>query len=203
MKKCQFCSTDREEEFYPKRKTSCKKCINERRREKSKSKEAKELKRVADKKYYSKNKDKIKEARRLYHQQNKKKINNKRREKTRTEEYREYRRDYLKRYRKRNLNYRLSESLRTRLNRAISGNYKSGSAVSDLGCTINEFKKYLEAQFQPGMNWENWGVNGWHIDHIKPLSSFDLTVNEELKKACHYTNLQPLWAKDNIIKGCE
>jgi hypothetical protein len=51
------------------------------------------------------------------------------------------------------------------------------------------------------MTWENWSKYGWHIDHIKPLSSFNLTDYEQLKMACHYTNLQPMWAKDNLIKS--
>ena len=70
-----------------------------------------------------------------------------------------------------------------------------------LGCTIGELKIYLEQQFKPGMTWENHIIDGWHIDHIRPLSSFDLTVLEQYKQACHYTNLQPLWAKDNLSKN--
>ncbi len=102
---------------------------------------------------------------------------------------------------KTDINYRLSERLRSRLKGAIKNNYKSGSAVRDLGCSIEEVKKYLESKFQPGMNWENWGLYGWHIDHIQPLSKCDLTDRNEFLKVCHYTNLQPLWAKDNLIKG--
>jgi len=62
--------------------------------------------------------------------------------------------------------------------------------------SIEGLKNILESKFQSGMNWENYGE--WHIDHIRPLSSFDLTNPTELKLACHYSNLQPLWAYDNL-----
>jgi hypothetical protein len=100
-----------------------------------------------------------------------------------------------------NINCKLSLNLRSRLNKAIRGNYKSGSAVFDLGCSIEQFKIYMEFKFQSGMTWDNYGLHGWHIDHIKPLSSFNLSDKEELLKACHYSNLQPLWAKENLSKG--
>ena len=101
------------------------------------------------------------------------------------------------------IQYKLACSLRDRLRKAIKGNAKVGSAVVDLGCPIVFFKKYLESKFQLGMNWENWGLGNekWHIDHIKPLIKFDLTDREQLLIACHYTNLQPLWQKDNLKKG--
>ena len=100
-----------------------------------------------------------------------------------------------------NHDFKLRESLRSRLGKAIKNNQKAGSAVKDLGCTIPELKQYLESKFQEGMTWDNWGVHGWHIDHIIPLASFDLSDRERFLKACHYTNLQPLWAKDNLSKG--
>lgn len=84
---------------------------------------------------------------------------------------------------------------------AIKVNAKSGSAVRDLGCSVDFLKTYLESLFQSGMSWDNWTLNGWHIDHISPLSSFNLSNRDELLKACHYTNLQPLWAKDNLAKS--
>lgn len=59
----------------------------------------------------------------------------------------------------------------------------------------------MESKFQPGMSWENWRKTGWHLDHIIPLAKFDLTKRSEFLKACHYTNLQPLWAKDNLKKS--
>ena len=70
-----------------------------------------------------------------------------------------------------------------------------------MGCTEVELKTYLESKFQPGMSWDNYGRTGWHIDHIRPLSSFDLSNADEQARACHYTNLQPLWAKENLSKG--
>jgi len=100
-----------------------------------------------------------------------------------------------------NIQVKLSCNLRTRLWLATKRNSKSGSAVRDLGCTITELKDYLEEQFQHGMNWDNYG--DWHIDHIRPLASFKLENRDELLKACHYTNLQPLWAADNTSKGCK
>lgn len=69
-----------------------------------------------------------------------------------------------------------------------------------LGCTISEYKLYMEGLFQPGMNWDNNTHTGWHIDHIKPLASFDLADEKQLYAAFHYTNTQPLWASDNLKK---
>lgn len=97
--------------------------------------------------------------------------------------------------------FKLKAGLRRRLRHALKNNSKSGSAVKDLGCTIPEFKLYLESLFQPGMTWDNWSTSGWHLDHIIPLSRFDLTDREQLLKACHYTNMQPLWAIDNLKKA--
>ena len=108
----------------------------------------------------------------------------------------------LRKYREKT-QVRLAARLRKRLRKAIKNNYKSGSAVGDLGCSIVDLKTYLEKQFELGMSWDNWAVDGWHIDHIKPLASFDLTDRAQFLEACHYTNLQPLWAKDNLSKGAK
>ena len=68
-----------------------------------------------------------------------------------------------------------------------------------LGCTIEEMRTFLEAEFEEGMTWENHGE--WHVDHIRPCASFNLEYPEEQKKCFHWTNLQPLWAADNLAKG--
>ena len=98
-------------------------------------------------------------------------------------------------------NFKMTCVLRARLNQAIKNGHKSGSAIRDLGCSIEDLKKHLESKFEPGMNWDNWSRTGWHIDHRVPLTAFDLSNPEQLKEACKYANLQPLWAKDNIKKG--
>ena len=69
------------------------------------------------------------------------------------------------------------------------------------GCSLEKLKQHLESQFTEGMTWDNKG--DWHVDHIKPCASFDLTNPEEQKKCFHYTNLQPLWALDNMKKGAK
>ena len=118
---------------------------------------------------------------------------------TKTDKRKEYKKEYSKTRLAEDINFKLAKNLRTRLNTAIKGDYKSGSAVRDLGCTIEFLKQHLETQFKDGMNWENHG-KVWHIDHIEPLCSFDLTNREQLLKACHYTNLQPLFKQDNWKK---
>lgn len=97
--------------------------------------------------------------------------------------------------------YSLAIRLRQRLNKALRRHSKSGSAVQDLGCSVKEFKVYLESQFREGMSWGNYGRDGWHIDHIVPLSKFSLNDRQDLLKAVHYSNLQPMWAADNIKKS--
>jgi hypothetical protein len=107
--------------------------------------------------------------------------------------------DYTKKRRVEDIDFRLRHNISRRLNLALRNNQKSGSIINYLGCSIKDLKKYLESKFQKGMTWENYG--NWHIDHIKPLSLFDLTDQNNLNEACHYSNLQPLWARDNLRKS--
>lgn len=96
--------------------------------------------------------------------------------------------------------YKLKLAIRTRISMFLKDK-KVGSSIKSLGCTLEELVVYMESKFSEGMNWDNYGKMGWHIDHIIPLSSFDLTNEKEFNKACHYTNLQPLWWYDNLRKG--
>ncbi len=94
--------------------------------------------------------------------------------------------------------FKITKNLRSRTSMAIKYS-KPGSAIKDLGCTVAELKIHLESKFANSMNWDNYGE--WHIDHIKPLSKFDLSNAVEFKKACSFNNLQPLWAMDNLRKS--
>jgi hypothetical protein len=78
---------------------------------------------------------------------------------------------------------------------------KTDKTLNILGCSIDFLKIHLEVLFQSGMTWDNYGE--WHIDHIKPLSKFDLTDSNQVLIACNYNNLQPLWAIDNLRKGAK
>ena len=92
---------------------------------------------------------------------------------------------------------RVASRLRDVLNQ--QNTKKEKSVLKYLGCSIKEFKQYIAKQFTLGMSWKNHGK--WHLDHIKPCAKFDLTKEDEIKKCFHYTNMQPLWAIDNMSKG--
>lgn len=99
--------------------------------------------------------------------------------------------------------FKLRLALRKRIQKAIRNNQKAGSAVSDLGCSVPHLKLHLELFWDEGMSWDNYGYgeDKWNIDHTIPLSSFNLAERSQFLKACHYTNLQPMWQKDNFMKS--
>ena len=109
--------------------------------------------------------------------------------------------EYMRRRRQTDPEFRLYQSLRSRVRQALKGLSKSARTLELLGCPIEELVKHLEAKFLPGMTWANHGE--WHIDHILPISAFNLTDPEQQRKACHWSNLQPLWAVDNLRKGAK
>lgn len=117
------------------------------------------------------------------------------------EEVREWEREKKKRNRK-DPQWRLVNALRTRLRDALrgSGVKKSIKTMELLGCPPVWLEAYLEEQFQPGMTWANHGPV-WHIDHIKPCAAFDLSSPEQQRICFHWTNLQPLFATENLKKG--
>jgi len=114
----------------------------------------------------------------------------------RREENRLYQKIYGKNRRKIDIQFKIAGNLRNRLNRIVNNKFKPGSTVKDLGCSIDFLIKYLESQFKKDWNWDNYGKI-WEIDHIIPLSHFDLTNRQEFLKACYYTNLRPLEISKN------
>jgi hypothetical protein len=148
--------------------------------------ECKECRKEYKKAYCKQNREKINERQKAYRKQNRDKI-----------------RIYKRNKRKTNLNYKLADNLRSRLRQALNGKSKSKNTLKLLGCSVDFLKKYLENQFQPGMSWENYGKYGWHIDHIVPCASFNLSDPKQQQKCFHYSNLQPLWAEDNTSKGAK
>lgn len=107
-----------------------------------------------------------------------------------------------KRY-KTDLLYKKLITIRNRINTSIKrqGASKKYRTIDLLGCSFNFYKEYIESLFTDGMTWENHGL--WHIDHKIPCASFDLNNPEGQKKCFHYSNTQPLWAKDNLRKGAK
>jgi len=136
------------------------------------------------KEYYLNNKDRIKKYR----------LNNK-------QKFNQYNSIYRMKKRKKDPCYKILNILRSRLYSAIKNNKKFNSSLELLGCSPKELKVYLESKFKTGMSWDNHGKYGWHIDHIKPCVSFDLTDIEQQKQCFHYSNLQPLWWWENLSKG--
>lgn len=108
------------------------------------------------------------------------------------------RNELQRRKRETNLNYRIKEALRSRINSAIKGLNKSARTRELVGCDAEFLRLYISAQFQKGMTWANWGK--WHIDHIIPCAEFDLRKPDQQRKCFHYSNLRPLWAKENLMR---
>ena len=96
---------------------------------------------------------------------------------------------------------RIRGNLRTRISDLIRKNktFKYKQMHDLLGCDKNYFIKYLESMFSDEMSWENYGTF-WHVDHIIPMFTFDLFKEEDIRKCCHYTNLRPMKASDNLSR---
>lgn len=124
-------------------------------------------------------------------------------EKPRKRPWSESKRLYVRHRRAHDLKFKITGALRHRAKEAIkaAGSGRRRGKLALLGCTVDEFLRYFEPLFKPGMTWDNHGTNGWHIDHIIPCAAFDLTNEEDQKRCFHYTNLQPLWADENRRKS--
>lgn len=155
----------------------------------------KEVVRQRKKAFYVKNREKILEKHKSYYQETRSK----------RLEYRQLNKAKIRVYENNRYQttpqYRIAITLRARVRDALKRGHKSARTEELLGITFPEFKRYLEGKFRLGMSWDNYGE--WEIDHITPLSSFDLSTGEEQRKAFHYTNTQPLWMKENRLKSAK
>jgi hypothetical protein len=189
----------------------CGKC-NKKHKEWTKGTQCKNCRSLCKKQCYQKNKPKYLDRINKYYQDNKEEKLNyakqyRNKNKNKCSEYfsinaeKIYKQRAKREKQKRNtdIGFRIQSNLRKRLYRAITTNKKYQSTLEYLGCSIEELKIHLEKQFKKGMTWNNYGK--WHIDHIKPCASFDLSLETEQKICFHYTNLQPLWAIENIKKS--
>lgn len=202
MKKCCVCQELKSFDSFPRRKTSkdgrdyrCKACASQ---------------------YYHDNFETISKQKRVYAQSHRESLLNQKRaymashreEKSKYDlQYRKDNKERIALYKKNwerlnknDLHIKVTRNLRRRIAHVLKGETKSASTLELLGCSFEEFIHRLESQFIPGMTWENYGRNGWHIDHITPCYKFDLSNPEEQRKCFHYTNQRPLWAKDNLTR---
>jgi len=152
----------------------------------------KEVIALRKKKYASSNREKLRNKGRLYVERNRERVS-------------KYRSEYKLRRWRTDPFFRLKENLRNRLYSFLSGRDKSINTMNLLGCDLEQLKTHIQSKFYPHpetgeqMTWSNYGR--WHVDHIKPLAKFDSSNLEHQKIVMHYTNLQPLWAIDNLKKG--
>lgn len=162
--------------------------------------------------YSRRNKDKVNGYKRKYVENNhEKRLEQSRRyyrnNKQKRKEYEARNRDVLnqkhREYLKNNPQAKIRKNLRTRIGAVIGGRSKGGRLHLLLGCSIDFFKQYLEAMFEEGMRWENYGGGRgkWNIDHIVPCDKFDLQDELQQKICFHYTNLQPMWHEENCSKS--
>lgn len=115
--------------------------------------------------------------------------------------WRKYEREYRHCRRQEDMFFKIKSNLSSRLSDLINKRIVGVKTQELLGCDRDTLLQHLESQFIEGMNWGNYGLKGWHVDHIIPLSSYDLSKEDEVKRACNYLNLQPLWWYDNLEKG--
>jgi hypothetical protein len=171
--------------------TQCKSCVNFNLKQ-NRSEFAYKRKLEYNKNYRLKNKEVISEYLKYYHQKNPNK---------RKKNSLEYFKNYHKHRNETDILFKLIKVVRSRVNKIIKINdiSKKNKTFDIVGCTPEFLKEHLENQFVNDMSWENYGYHGWHIDHKIPLSS--AKTEEEIYKLSHYTNLQPLWAEDNLKKS--
>ena len=172
--------------IYKDRYVYCLKCQKERRRLYYLNNKEHEIK--VNKLWKENNRERIKQISKLWVKNNPEKKNSNQRK-------------YRKNRRERDPMFKVLSNLRTRIHEVLTAKHivKEATTKKLTGCTLEYLKNYLEKKFKDGMSWDNYGQ--WHIDHIRPCASFNLLDPIEQKICFHYTNLQPLWAEDNLKKS--
>jgi len=145
-----------------------------------------------------------KESHREYYIRNSERIKARIGAKSKTPEGRMKRNAYLLMKKNTDVQFRILKSLRCSMGNVVRRRAgvvsKSAKTTELLGCTIEEARDWLEMLWEPGMSWSNYGRKGWHIDHVEPCSSFDLSDPSQQRKCFHFSNLSPLWWYDNLSK---
>jgi len=215
MKKCNRCeiikdNSDFYKDSYKKDgfKTICKECVDKQYQDNKESNLKKQRDRYA---VYSKNDD-YKNRKKLYYQKNKNRINEnskkwiednlERHKDTKKKNYHKNKDLILSKYKERLSSdplFKFIQNLRCNIRNSLTktGYSKKTKTYEILGIDFNQFREYIENQFEEGMSWENYGE--WHLDHKTPISWAKDESDAIL--LCHYTNYQPLWAFENISKG--
>ena len=170
------------------------------------------LKREYQALYRKENRERLLEQKRVYYQENRERILARIRQNPECKQQydREYHRINKEKCRERRKIYqrgyrdipgkRLAHNLRNRLSKFIRRSSGRESTEILLGCSFEEFKGYVAAQFHGGMSWENYGRH-WHIDHIMPVVAFDLNDPQQVRRCFHFSNLRPLSARENLRKN--
>jgi hypothetical protein len=156
------------------------------------TRENKTKRRAYVKKWYRENKKESNERSRVYHAAHRKERSIKRKKRRASSDVvRVWERKYAAERSATDLEFRIMKAMRARLTRAINTPNRAGSAVDDLGCSIEFFKNYIASKFRKGMSWKGW-PHKWQLDHIRPIALFDLTDRQQFLEVCHYTIFQPL-----------
>lgn len=168
------------------------------------------IRRAQARAYYWQNPDKVRRQKREAYRRTPRKPPTEARKAANRERTRRYRQRHLDSLRDRekfrmenDASYAFARRLRSRVGKAVKVQYadKAFKTMDVIGCSISKLLAHLERQFLPGMTWENYGRQGWHIDHIIPCASFDLSRPDHQKKCFHFSNLRPAWNRYNEGKG--